>query len=193
MKAQLFQLQAEKERGFLIETSAPSEPHYQKLTHVQTITLESRYRVVDPQPYLSKNRQELDRYIRECANVFEIRPVTYREDEDKIKYAQLFLRDTPFTDWSRMSAVIRKEHRTWAYYVEFLQNKLKPRHLREIEVGGLLKKCRQRPGQKVSELVSYIESLEVQLVEVPTESQRHSHLLHALHDYLKDAIVRSDR
>lgn len=124
---------------------------------------------------------------------FSIREVTYQRDDDKIKYAQPFLRDTPFNDWSRMAEVLNPSHRTWAYYVDFLQNKLKPQYLREIEVGGLLKKCHQRPGQKVSELVSYIESLEVQLVEVPTESQKHSHLLRSLHDYLKDAIVRSNR
>ena len=163
-------------------------------TRGESILLESKFRVVDPQPYTGKNQQALDRYLQECRNVFQIRPVTYSQDTDRINYAQPFLRDTPFNDWMRIADIVRKERAlTWDYYVEFLQNKLKPQHLREIEVGGLLKQCHQRPGQRVSELVSYIESLEVQMVEEPTERQRHSHLLHALHPYLRDAIVRSDR
>ena len=50
-----------------------------------------------------------------------------------------------------------------------------------------------RVGQRVRELVSYIGSLEIQLVEKPTEWQKHSHLLHALHPYLRDAVVRNNQ
>ena len=198
LRARLLALQAERAKGFPIEAPVIHAEKGNALgrdpTRVESISLESKFRVVDPQPYTGKNQQELDKYLQECRNVFHIRPVTYSRDVDKVNYAQPFLKGTPFNEWMRMAEIIRDEHRlTWKYYVEFLQNKLKPQHLREIEVGGLLKKCRQLPGQRVSELVSYIESLEVQLIEVPTERQKHSHLLHALHDYLRDAIVRSDR
>ena len=74
----------------------------------------------------------------------------------------------------------------------FLQEKLKPKHLRLLDFGGQLKKLKQRPGQSVSELVSYLETLEDQLPKRPSESQKHSNLLHSLHDYLQRAIIRAN-
>ena len=61
-----------------------------------------------------------------------------------------------------------------------------------MDLEGQLKKLKQRPGQTVSELVSCLDTLEDQLPEIPSESQRHSNLLHSLHDYLQRAIIRAN-
>ena len=65
---------------------------------------------------------------------------------------------------------------TWEHMTHLLQEKLKPNHVRLLDIGGQLKKLKQRPGQSVSELVSYLETLEDQLPERPSESQKHSNL-----------------
>jgi hypothetical protein len=53
-----------------------------------------------------------------------------------------------------------------------------------------LKELKQRLKQFVSQLCAHLNSLENQLSERSHESQRASHLLFALHSYIRDAIIR---
>lgn len=79
---------------------------------------------------------------------------------------------------------------TWGYFTDFLPEKLKPSHLRQYDAGEQIKRLKQRVGQTVPELVTHLEYLETQLTETPTVAQRHSNLLHALHEYIKRAVLR---
>lgn len=92
-----------------------------------------------------------------CAHTFEIKPVTYRHEKDRILYSMGCLEGTPADDWSRAKATLelnQPELLTWKYYVNFLQEDLKPKNLRMFDIGSQLKKLRQRPGQTVSELAN---------------------------------------
>jgi hypothetical protein len=53
-----------------------------------------------------------------------------------------------------------------------------------------LKKLKQRFKKFVSQLCAHLNSLENQLSERSHENQRASHLLFALHSYIRDAIIR---
>ena len=73
---------------------------------------------------------------------------------------------------------------------DFLQKKLKSKHLRLLNIDEQLKKLKQRSDQIVSKLIFYLKSLEDQLSERSSKMQKHNNLLHFLHDYLQKVIIR---
>ena len=78
-------------------------------------------------------------------------------------------------------------------FLKFLQDDIQSAHLRAIDVAGSIKKLKQRAGQSISELIMMLTSFEKNLPKVPTKAQRHFNLLHAMHDFLKRALLRADR
>ena len=156
---------------------------------VDPLSLEKSFKVADPKLNTGTNQKDYETFIRECQRTFETKPITYATDRAKILYAENFIDGTPANDWHRERPTLDQPSYTWEHMTHFLQEKLKPKHLRLLDICGQLKKLKQRPGQSVSELVSYLETLEDQLPERPSESQKHSNLLHSLHDYLERAII----
>lgn len=154
------------------------------------MAVEKLYHFKTPDKYSGESQQDLDRFLRECYRAFRTKPVTYRSDTQKINLASMYLGGRPSTKWGDHVWIVPP---TWDEFVGFLQNDIKPQHLRVIEVGGAIKKMRQKPTQSVSDLIAKLTSLERQLPERPTEAQLHSNLLHALHEHLRSALIRGNR
>ncbi|KAI9708869.1 MAG: hypothetical protein M1812_007861 [Candelaria pacifica] len=105
-----------------------------------------------------------------------------RESEHRILYARGYLKGEPQNAWYRREETGRgRETITWAEFKEFLHNKLKPAHIRAINVQRKYKAARQQSSQKVQQFIAYFNSLEIQM-EPYTESQRMNHLLQALRE-----------
>jgi hypothetical protein len=90
--------------------------------------------VKDPDFYQAKNQHELDIFLRKCMQVFEVRPVTYRMDIDRVQYAQMWLTGDIFDVWDRKYEPLVEEP-TWELFKETLQEHLAPQRLRMLDVG----------------------------------------------------------
>ena len=89
--------------------------------------------------YSGDTQKSFDRYIRECANEFDLRPNTYQADRTKILFASGYLSHAAFNDGHRHREGADIGAYTWDHYVSFLQEHLKPLHMRIAEVGQKLK------------------------------------------------------
>ena len=159
---------------------------------IDLLSLEKLFKTADPKTYTGTNQKDYEQFVRECLRTFNQKPITYEKNTTKVLYGENYIGGTPADDWHREKPTLDESSLTWKYFVDFLQEKLKPKHLRLLDLGGQLKKLKQRPGQIVKEFVSYLDTLKEQLPEIPSESQRHSNLLHSLYDYLQRAIIRAN-
>lgn len=192
LATRLEKIRLEKAAGFPSETPTLNLPIRSK--EVDQLAIEKSITSATPTPYTGSNQRDYEQFVLACSRTFEQKPVTYAQEIQKILYAEGFMSGTPAIQWNTEKKQLLKTNPTiltWKYFVNFLQESLKPMHLRQLEVGRQLKEIKQRPGQSVPELVAYLESLEAQLTEQPTESQRHANLLHALHGYVRDAVIRA--
>jgi uncharacterized coiled-coil protein SlyX len=79
---------------------------------------------------------------------------------------------------------------SWKLFKETLQEHLASQRFRIINVRQKLKELKQRFKQFVSQLCAHLNSLENQFSKRFHENQRASHLLFALHFYIRDAVIR---
>ena len=61
-----------------IRSESNAEHHREKL-----------YRMMNPKRYSGENQQNLERFLRECATAFQIKPLTYKKDYDRHRTGQL--------------------------------------------------------------------------------------------------------
>ena len=159
---------------------------------IDPLSLEKSFKTAEPKTYIRTNQKDYEQFVREYLRTFNQKPITCEKKSTKVLYRENYIGGTPADDWHRENPTLDESSLTWKYFVDFLQEKLKPKHLRLLDLGGQLKKLKQRPGQTVSELVSYLDILDDKLPEIPSESQRYSNFLHSLHDYLQRAIIQAN-
>ena len=118
-----------------------------------------------PPRYKGLNKREYDTFVRACDNVFDTRPIIYQLKLSKIQFVQSLLNGDPASQWDSERKRIR-EHglvpHTWQIMKELLLEKVSPSQLRQLNISDQIKKLRQRPGQTVDQLVTYLDSLEGQ-------------------------------
>lgn len=198
--AKLEQLRREEDAGFPLE----SRDHYGKepdgpedLSYEDKLALEKAKTVKDPDPpYSGESQEHLDVFIRQVDNVFLAKPLTYESEEEKCRYAGGYLRGIPAEDWDaydEKNSALDEPQYSYQELKDTLQERLRLRCLRQVNVGYKLKVLRQRNNQSVGDLVAHLETLERKLDPQPTDPQRHQHLLFAIHAYLRDALVRHDK
>lgn len=81
---------------------------------------------------------------------------------------------------------------TWDYFVTFLKETISPLKQRVAKIGSQLTQLRQRPGQSVAQLVTYLKVLDDQWPEILNESVRAMFLLQALQAPIKKEISRQN-
>ena len=98
----------------------------------RTIAEESKFRVVDPDPYHGKSYDEYTTFIYRYENVFGICLVIVAEDEDRIRYAILHLWDEPEKTWWRHSESMPEGvfSVTWEHFKKVLLEAVQPKNLR---------------------------------------------------------------
>ncbi len=139
--------------------------------------------------YQTKNQHELNIFLRKCMQIFEIRFMIYRRDLDRVQYAQMWFTNDIFDVWYRKYESMNEDF-SWKLFKKTLQEHLASQRLRIINVKQKFKEFKQRLKQFVSQLCAHLNSLKNQLSKRSHESQRASHLLFALHFYIRDAIIR---
>jgi hypothetical protein len=139
--------------------------------------------------YQTKNQHELNIFLRKCMQVFEVRSVIYRINLDRVQYAQMWLSKNIFDVWNRRYESLN-EKSIWNFFKETLQKHLAFQRLRVIDVSQKLKELKQRLKQSVSQLCAHLNNLKNQFSKRFHEHQRASHLLFALHFYIRDAVIQ---
>lgn len=87
--------------------------------------------IKEPDVCFRKNQHELDFFSRKCYQIFEIRPVIYLLDVDRVKFAALHIKGDVFDAWMRYDTLLSMEYQcTWNEFVAELQRMLQPMRLR---------------------------------------------------------------
>ena len=159
----------------------------------RTIAEESKLRVVDPDPYHGKSYGEYATFIYRCENVFGIRRVTYAEDEDRVRYAMLHLRDEPEKTWWRHSESMPGgvPSATWEHFKEVLLEAVQPKSLRVSEAWRRYLAARQRADQGVPAFAAYLDELETQLPPQAEDLRIHT-LLNGLQSHVRQVILERE-
>ena len=133
LRAKLERVRAEKIQKFLVDLSMRSRDS-------DELNKKKILRVVDFKRYRDTKQHDLNVFVRECQNVFDIRLLTYVLNKDKILYAQEFLDDISIENWFRRRVFVDLTIMTWQDFVNFLQKQLNLKHLRMLDLNSKLKK-----------------------------------------------------
>jgi hypothetical protein len=79
---------------------------------------------------------------------------------------------------------------SWFEFIDFFQKHFNLKHFRLLEINAKLKKIRQLNEQSITDLIVYLNNLEMQMSEELSNYQKYFNLMKTLHSYLKIAITR---
>ncbi len=148
------------------------------------------FKIMNSKKYKSTTQHDLNIFIRECREIFEIRRHIYFDDKNKILFVRSFFENVSTKNWKRHQKIIDITFIFWKQFIDFLQKHLNSKHLRLFETNVRLKKIRQLNEQSMTDLIVYLNSLKMQLLEKFIDYQKYFNLMKALHFYLKATIIR---
>jgi hypothetical protein len=148
------------------------------------------FKIMNSKKYKNTTQHDLNIFIRECRKIFEIRKHIYFDDKNKILFVKSFFKSVSTKNWKKHQKIIDIIFIFWEQFIDFLQKHLNSKHLRLLETNVRLKKTRQLNEQSMTDLIVYLNSLEMQLLEEFIDYQKYFNLMKTLHFYLKATIIR---
>jgi hypothetical protein len=148
------------------------------------------FKIMNSKKYKSTTQHDLNIFIRECREIFEIRRHIYFDDKNKILFVRSFLENVSTKNWKKHQKIIDIIFISWKQFIDFLQKHFNSKHLRLLETNVRLKKTRQLNEQSMTNLIVYFNNLKMQLLEELIDYQKYFNLMKALHFYLKTTIIR---
>jgi hypothetical protein len=142
----------------------------------------------EPGIYTAKNRREHNEWLQDVENVFAIMHRKYRHNTDKVAYAQQRLRGDHLATWNRYLKTSEKDV-TFSEFCEVLLNKLQNPVLRTYSTVRRYLAAQQRKGQSVLSFVTYLDTLEGEMLPY-TDDQRRMFLLCKLRPDLQQSILQ---
>jgi hypothetical protein len=121
------------------------------------------FKIVNFKKYKSITQHDLNIFISECNEMFEIRRNIYANDKNKILFAKNFLDDVSAKDWERHQKTIDLIAISWFKFIDFLQEHLNLKHFKLLEINAKLKKIRQLNEQSIINLIVYLNNLKMQM------------------------------
>ncbi len=100
------------------------------------------FKIVNFKKYRNIIQHDLNIFILECNEIFEIRHNIYANDKDKILFAKSFLDDVSAKNWERHQKTIDLIATSWFEFVDFLQEHFNLKHFKLLEINARLKKIR---------------------------------------------------
>jgi hypothetical protein len=129
----------------------------------------------EPSVYAAKNLREHNEWMLDVENVFTIMHHEYRHNADKVAYAQQFLRGDHRATWNRHLEA-SGEGVTFSEFCEVLLDMLQNPVLRTYITVRRYLTAQQRKDQSVVSFVTYLDTLEAEMLPY-TDDQRRMHLL----------------
>lgn len=145
-------------------------------------------RMKPPPEYRGKNIKEHKEFIRACELVFRESPVFYQRDAAKVLMALPYLKGEPADAYEREEQRLGKDCHTWEEFSKFLLDNVADPVNRMFTIAQQHHDALQGTGQKVTEFVTYLESLEAEL-DPYTEIQKQQILLTKLRPELRRRIT----
>ena len=146
---------------------------------------------LDP-PYSREFQKTLDNFVRQVDNIFLAKLLTYVTEQDKCRYVGDFLHGILADNWKaydHWNLKIDNPQYTYAELKLMLQERLLPRHIRQVNVTIKLKLLFQQNNQLVDNLIAHLKTLKRQLKLRPTEIQWHTNLLCAMYTHICNAFI----
>lgn len=97
--------------------------------NIRAIRVEKNYPIKESTKYEGKTQKEYEQFPLNCLNAFETRSLTYAINETRFRFGQNYLTGTSALEWKTVRDIVRKELLTWQFFVDFLQEKLKSKHV----------------------------------------------------------------
>jgi hypothetical protein len=169
----------------------PSEDTSSEDTSSEDTSKRRRYYGLKPKEpgiYTAKNRREHNEWLLDVENVFTIMHRKYRQNTDKVAYAQQRLRGDHLATWNRYLKTSEKGV-TFSEFCEVLLNKLQNPVLRTYSTVRRYLAAQQRKGQSVLSFVTYLDTLEREMPPY-TDDQRRLILLCKLRPDLQQSILQ---
>jgi hypothetical protein len=152
-----------------------------------------RRRYKDPTPYEGKTLKEATMFQTSLETIFAIDPITFETGREKVLYASTYLKGEPLAQWSLIHGANPPSTYTFRDFKEFIMDCVADPVNRSLDVGQAYEDARQREGQTVADFAMHLSTLEDQLDESYTETQRTRHLFNKLRPHLKEIItLKSD-
>ncbi len=136
--------------------------------------------------------------MRTCQIVFDVRSIIYSDDFDRINFVKSLLSNNAFDSswiWQRYRLrldEIEKSSFIWKFFCDFLRKQISSIKFRITTIDQKIKLLHQRNNQTIVQLITYLEVLKKQWLELISNNLRVSNLLFALHEYLRKKIVRKN-
>ena len=134
----------------------------------------------DPETYKGKSEREYLMFVGTCTMAFEHDQLTFKEDFDKVAWAQQFLDKEPRDRWMRWREdnPKRRMEVTWKFFCDFLHDLLADPRLRMSETYEKYQAMVQKPSQTPREFLTVLEDLERRM---PVFTMPEEHKLWAFH------------
>lgn len=189
-KAKIERLEREKKKGFVSE-----KPIYNK-DYIHRLAFKKSKHVRNPDVYKSALQRALVTFLTQVDNVFCQKLITYTIKKDKVLYAINYIADTVQLKWRKEDKEITSiSDRLYSYkrLCEFLQERILPVHMRQVEITVKCHKMSQQSNQLVQKLKVALNEIKDQAVSKYTDGKRWNLLFTAINIGLRNAPVRLNK
>ena len=131
-------------------------------------------------------------WFHDAQDVIEVSILYFLNDIAKIQYALCYIIIESKAVWKECSKIILKDNWIWVRFEQFLLNYIKDSQNWHLAVSKCYIKARQRLGQKTSDFVNYLVSLECDFEEL-LKSMHHNNFLNKMQKKLYDRIVANQQ
>jgi hypothetical protein len=173
----------------LTDNVDPADSASQVGTHAIYAAGPKRRRFRDPEPFKGKTLKEATIFISSLKVIFQIDPISYETEREKVLFASTWLAGEPRALWSYTTGAAPPLTYTFADFEAFVHDCVADSVNRRVDVGQSYEEARQKEGESVTTFAKYLTTLEDQFHESYTEAQRTRHLLNKLRPTLRDAIT----
>lgn len=153
------------------------------------VTGSKRRRYKDPEPFKGKTLQEARIFLSSLKTIFQIDPVTYETELEKVLFASTWLGGEPKTLWTYTHGALPPTDYMFEDFESFVLDCVADPVNRSLDVGMDYEGARQKEGESVTNFAIRLTTLEDQLGERYTEAQRTRHLLNKLRYSLRETII----
>jgi hypothetical protein len=175
--------------SLLTDNVEPTDSASQVGTHAINRAGPKRRRFRDPEPFKGKTLKEATIFISSLKVIFQIDPVTYETEREKVLFASTWLAGEPRALWSYTTGAAPPLTYTFADFEAFVYDCVADPVNRSLDVGQSYEEARQKEGESVTNFAIHLTTLEDQFHESYTEAQRTRHLLNKLRPTLREAIT----
>ena len=161
--------------------------------HACQLSLERSKCVQDPNIYSALLQRKLTVYLSQVNNIFRQKPIIYLTRMDKMLFAANYLAGIKKNEWKSENKQIIADStcsHTYAGYCKFLQEHMKPAHIRQAETMVQIGNMHQQSNQSIQSLIAALSKLKEQQDSLFSNDQRMINLFLALNGKLQNEVIR---